>query len=159
MISGVENVKNMLSEHDGVKINLHTKNLRVKPQFDIIRNYKNVNYRNLMEELDENRNIKIQEMFQSNDPEVATEIYITEMNKAVNKFLIIKKIQRNKFTTKYMNKKLHADKKRINFWNKKFKSSRTHEDYRILKHYKNRYTKDILRAKKNYYIRHYATNL
>ena len=37
--------------------------------------------------------------------------------------------------------------------------TRTHEDYRILKHHKNRYTKDILRAKKNYYKRRYATNL
>ena len=59
MISGVENVTNMLSEHDGVKLNLHTKNLRVRPQFDVVRNYKNVNYQNLMEELDENRNTKI----------------------------------------------------------------------------------------------------
>ena len=54
-------------------------------------------------------------MFQSDDPEIITEIYINEMNKAVNKHIIIKKIQRNKFTSKFMNKKLEADRKRINF--------------------------------------------
>ena len=43
------------------------------------------------------------------------------MNKAVDKHIIIKKIQRNKFTSKFMNKKLAADQKKINFWNKKFK--------------------------------------
>ena len=112
-----------------------------------------------MTELDENRNVNIQKMFQSNDPEEITEIYNTEMNKAVNKFLIVKKVQKTKFEAKFMNKKLVADKKRINFWNKKFTSSRTHEDYRVLKNLKNRYTKDIKRAKKNYYKLRYATNL
>ena len=147
MISGVANVTNILSEHDGVTLNLHTKNLKVKPQFEVVRNYKNVNYTNLMDELDENRNTNIQQMFQSDDPEIITEIYINEMNKAVNKHIIIKKIQRNKFTSKFMNKKLAADRKKINFWNKKFKSSGTHEDYRVYKHLKNKFTKDMLRAK------------
>merc|ERR1711954_65037 len=107
-----------------------------------------------MTELDENRNVNIQRMFQSNDLDV-----ITEMNNAVNKFLIVKKVQKTKFEAKFMNKKLVADKKRINFWNKKFTSSRTHEDYRVLKNLKNRYTKDIKKAKTNYYKLCYATNL
>ena len=49
---GISNVTNLLSKHDGVTLNLDNKETRAKPQFEVRRNYKDVNYSNLMELLD-----------------------------------------------------------------------------------------------------------
>ena len=35
-VSGISNVTNLLLEHDGVTLNLHTKILRHRPQFEVI---------------------------------------------------------------------------------------------------------------------------
>ena len=43
LIDGVANVLNLLSEHDGVIINLHTQEKLLKTQFDTIRKYENQN--------------------------------------------------------------------------------------------------------------------
>ena len=49
---GISNVTNLLSKHDGVTLNVHNKETCAKPQFEVRRNYKDVNYSNLMELLD-----------------------------------------------------------------------------------------------------------
>ena len=49
---GISNVTNLLSKHDGVTLNLHNKETHAKLQFEVRRNYKDVNYSNLMELLD-----------------------------------------------------------------------------------------------------------
>ena len=54
---------NITSEHNGVVFNHYTKEIKTKPQLDVIRSYVEVNYGNLIELLDENKNTKIQEMF------------------------------------------------------------------------------------------------
>ena len=120
MTSNVDNVTNLLSKHDGVTLNLHTKETRIKPQFEERRNYQEVTYSNLMNELDENKNTKIQEMFQTTDTEEISEIYLEEMNKAVKKYLKITKIQKRKYQEKYWNKNLEAERQKINFWSKRF---------------------------------------
>jgi len=53
---GVVNTPNVLSEHDCVKIDLHTKEQLVKPQFSVQRIYKNLTYNNLINLLDEDQN-------------------------------------------------------------------------------------------------------
>ena len=58
MTSNVDNVTNLLSEHDRVTLNLNTKESRMKPQFEERRNYQEVTYSNLMNELDERKILK-----------------------------------------------------------------------------------------------------
>ena len=87
---GISNVTNLLSKHDGVTLNLDNKETRAKPQW----NYKDVNYSNLMELLDENHNVRIQKMFQTQDPDIITELFTEEMNKVAKKVIEIQKIQK-----------------------------------------------------------------
>ena len=54
-IEGVVNIVNIMSEHDGVRINLHTEEKLSKPQFSTRRIYSKVTYDNLMLILDENK--------------------------------------------------------------------------------------------------------
>lgn len=112
-----------------------------------------------MNELDENNNINIQTMFQSTDPETMTKISNEVMNKAVNKSIKITKIQKKKHVPKFWSKNLDAQQKQINFWNQKSKETKLHEDYRMLKNLKNKYTKEIKRAKTKYYKYKYKTTL
>ena len=89
---GISNVTNLLSKHDGVTLN--NKETCAEPQFEVRRNYKDVNYSNLMELLDENHNVRIQKMFQTQDPDIITELFTEEMNKVAKKVIKIQKIQK-----------------------------------------------------------------
>ena len=109
---GIENVSNLLSEHDRVKLNLHTNEVRIKPQSDIERDYSQITYDNLINLLDENKNVKIQFIFQSQDPKFITETYIDEMNKAVKSLMTLTKVQKMKHQTKYWTKVLESQKSR-----------------------------------------------
>ena len=47
-----------------------------------------------MELLDENHNVRIQKMFQTQDPDIITELFTEEMNKVAKKVIKIQKIQK-----------------------------------------------------------------
>merc|ERR1711954_337870 len=68
IIDGVQNIVNTLSEHDRVRINLHTSERLHKPQFSTKRIYKNVTHDRLIEILDKTRNRKIHSIFHNQDP-------------------------------------------------------------------------------------------
>merc|ERR1712081_109510 len=138
---------------------IHTKEPELKPQIEVRRDYRNVTSSNLLDLLDENRNPKIPELFNTNDPNIATEIFNNEVNKATKKLLIINKFQKKRHQCRYWNKFLEAQKKKVDYLNKIFKQSKSHEDYRMLKHAKNRLTKFTKSAKKEFYKKNFNTNL
>ena len=80
----------------------------MKPQIEVRRDYKNVTSSNLLDLLDENRNPEIQALFNTNDPNLATEIFNNEVNKATKKLLIINKFQKKRHQCRYWNKFLEA---------------------------------------------------
>merc|ERR1711954_623272 len=151
LISNVENTTNLLSEHDGVNLHIHMKEPELKPQIEVRRDYRNITSSKLLDLLDENRNPEIQALFNTNDPNLATEIFNKEVNKATKKLLIINKFQKKRHQCRYWNKFLEAQKKKVDYLNKILKQSKSHEDYRMLKHAKNRLTKFTKSAKKEYY--------
>merc|ERR1711954_299442 len=159
LISNVENTTNLLSEHDGINLHINTKEAQLKPQFETRRSYVNVTSSNLLELLDENRNPEIQSLFNTNDPNLATEIFDNEVNKATKKLLIINKFQKKRHQCRYWNKFLEAQKKKVDYLNKFFCETKKHEDYRLLSYAKNRLTKFTKSAKKDYYKKKYNTNL
>merc|ERR1711954_552990 len=159
LISNVENTTNLLSEHDRVNLHIHTKEAELKPQFEIRRSYNNVTSSNLLELLDENRNPEIQSLFNTNDPNLATEIFNDEVNKATKKLLMINKFQKKRHQCRYWNKFLEAQKKKVDYLNKIFRQTKSHEDYRMLRNAKNWLTKFTKSAKKEYYKNKYNTNL
>ena len=112
LISNIENTTNLLSEHDGVSLNINTKEAQLKPQYEIRRSYKNVTSSNLLELLDENRNTEIQSIFNTNDPNIATQKFNDELNKAAKKLIIINKIQKKRHQCRYWIKFLEAQKRR-----------------------------------------------
>ena len=48
LVSNVDNTTNLLSEHDGVNLHIHTKEPEIKPQIEVRRDYRNVNSSNLL---------------------------------------------------------------------------------------------------------------
>ena len=54
-IEGVTNICNLLSEHKGIKLNFHTQEKKLKPQFFIKCSYNKVTYDNLMSILEKNK--------------------------------------------------------------------------------------------------------
>ena len=63
VINGVTNVTNILSEHDGIKLNIHTKEKHIKAQCIVKQIYTHLNYNNLMTLLDENMNTLFKSIF------------------------------------------------------------------------------------------------
>ena len=114
-VSNVANVTNLLSEHDAVTLNFHMKEIGSKPQFEVKRNYSNLTYGNLLNELDENRNPRMQDMFSHTDP---TESYIEEMNLAAKKSIKVSRHQKKKYQQKFWNRNLEDVKQNIHYWNK-----------------------------------------
>merc|ERR1711954_545075 len=78
---------------------------------------------------------------------------------ATKKLLIVNKFQKKRHQCRYWNKFLEAQKKKVDYLNKIFRQSKSHEDYRMLKHAKNRLTKFTKICKKEYYKKKYNTNL
>merc|ERR1712081_107448 len=138
---------------------IHTKEPELKPQIEVRRDYKNVTSSNLLEWLHENQNPEIQSLFNTHDPNLATEIFNNEVNKAAKKLLIINKFQKKQHQCRYWNKFLEAQKKKVDYLNKIFRQTRSHEDYPLLRNAKNRLTKFTKSAKKEYYKKKYNTNL
>merc|ERR1712081_94336 len=110
---------------------IHTKEPELKPQIEVRRDYKNVTSSNLLDLLDENCNPEIQSLFNTNDPNLATKIFNNEVNKATKKLLIINKFQKKQHQCRYWNKFLEAQKKKVDYLNKIFRLTRSHEDYRM----------------------------
>merc|ERR1711954_542215 len=135
LVSNVDNTTNLLSEHDGVNLHIHTKEPEIKPQIKVRRDYRNVTSSNLLNLLDENRNTKMQELFNTHDPNRATEIFNEEVNKATKKLLIINKFQKKRHQCRYWNKFLEAQKKKVDYLNNA----------------KNRLTKFTKSAKKDFF--------
>ena len=111
LIDGVANVLNLLSEHDGVVINLHTQEKLLKTQFDTIRKYDNVTYDGIVEPMDTDN--KIQELFLSHHPDEIAKILIAELNRIVKLLMTKVKYQRKSHKTKFWNKKLEAKLKKL----------------------------------------------
>merc|ERR1711954_185007 len=78
---------------------------------------------------------------------------------ATKKLLIINKFQKKRHQCRYWNKFLEAQKKKVDYLNKIFRQTKSHEDYRMLRNPKNQLTKFTKSAKKEYYKKKYNTNL
>ena len=60
------------------------------------------------------------------------------MNKTAKQLIVKKKVQMMKHYTKYWNRRLEAQKLKIDYKNKNFRSNPTHENARLLRNAKNR---------------------
>ena len=159
IIDGIQNAVNTLSEHDGVRVNLHTSEILNKTQFTTRRIYTQVTHDRLLEILDESRNAKIQSIFSSQDPEYIASTLLEELNGALKNLMKIKKEQVRRYKTPYWNNKLEAQRKKISFLTKQAQISKNHEDQRLLKHAVNRHSKEMKKSEKNYLRNKYDTNL
>ena len=135
LIDGVANVLNLLSEHDGVVINLHTQEKLLKTQFDTIRKYENLTYDKIVEKMDADN--KIQELFLAHHPDEIAKILITELNRIVKLLLTKVKYQRKAHKNKFWTKRLEAKFKEVEVANKIFTNTGKTEDCRLLKNRKN----------------------
>ena len=159
LAENISNDTNITSEHDRVIFNHHTKEVRSNPQFEVVRSYTNVTYDNLIGLLDENKNTKIQEMFNSQDPNLICDTYLAEMNKASKQLVRIKRVQKCKYQTKFWTKRLEAQRFEINYRTKLYRDNVTHEKFRELRKLKNRHSRDMRKAQKEFYTRKYNTHL
>ena len=142
-----------------MKINLHTNENHTKPQFNTKRIYKNITYNSLITLLDENKNRKIQSIFNSEHPEYIADTLLKELNKAVNKLLIKKKTQKKKHETVYRTKLLESQRQQIRYLDRMFHENKTHENERALKHAKNRHSREMKKQEKLYYTNNYKCTL
>ena len=109
--------------------------------------------------MDENRNVNVQSIFASQDPEFIAETLLEELNKAIKSLVVIKKNQAKKHQSVYWNRKLESHRKQISYLTKVAQNSKSHEDKRVLKNAKNKHSREIRKTEKEYFTKKYSTNL
>ena len=90
-----------MSEHNGVKLNSHTKEKVVKSQFMVQRNTMKLHITMKIQKMDNTMNTKIQQIFNTNYTNYIAEVLLEELNKLIKSLLIKVKTQIKTLYTPY----------------------------------------------------------